>query len=74
VSIPSTPSDLVPLREVDQHRPWFTARYVLELRAQRRLPVWRPGGGRRLYVSLADLDRLVEYEAPLRGPLADRAS
>lgn len=68
--MPSLPRDLVPLRDAPSHRPEWTRRHLLELRARRELPVYRPAGGRRLYVRLADLDALVEFEPALRGPLA----
>jgi len=70
--VPSTPCQLVRLRAVPQHRP-VTLRRVLDLRAQRMLPVRRLAGGRDLFVDLADVDALFELEPALRGPLSERS-
>lgn len=66
---PRVPADLVPLREVPEHRPWVTLRYLRKQRAERRLPVWKLGS-RLLLVSLADVDALPQHEPARRGPLA----
>ncbi len=64
----TVPSDLVPLAEAPEHRPWVTLRYLRKKRAERELPVWKLGS--RLLVSLADIDRLPLPEPAKRGPLA----
>jgi hypothetical protein len=65
------PGDLYPLDEVAAHgRPWATVRRLRDARAKRVLPVWVLG--RRILVSLRDVDALLTEEPAKRGPLAGR--
>lgn len=66
-------SQIVPLADVPKHRPFLSRRQVQELRAKRMIPVHRIADGRRLYVDLHDIDRLLTTEPALRGPLAGPA-
>jgi len=53
---------LVPLRQVPQHRAWATERLLRRLVAERRLPFHKLGTGRcaRVLIDLADLDAYAE--------------
>jgi len=50
--------DLVPITEIERHRPWCSVRYARRLVAERRVPFHKVG--RRVLLDLADLDNYVE--------------
>ena len=50
--------DLVPLTEIEEHRPWCTVRYARRLVAERRVPFHKVG--RRVLLDLNDLDEFAE--------------
>jgi len=50
---------LVTLPQALEHHPWLTERYLRRLVAERRIPYYKPSGGRLLF-DLADIDALVE--------------
>jgi excisionase family DNA binding protein len=53
---------LVPLKEVPQHRPWATERYLRRLVSERRIPFHKLGTERQspVLIDLDDLDRFAE--------------
>jgi len=53
---------LVPLREVPEHRPWASERLLRRLVYERRIPFHKLGNGRcgRVLIDLSDLDTYVE--------------
>jgi excisionase family DNA binding protein len=55
-------SQIVPIGEVHEHRPWATTRYVRRLVYERRIPHYKMGESRsaRVLIDLDDLDRFVE--------------
>jgi DNA-binding transcriptional regulator YiaG len=59
VSAPAKARNLIPLLEVPSHRPWTTVRWLRRQVAERRIPYYKPTGGRVL-IDLADLDALAE--------------
>jgi excisionase family DNA binding protein len=50
---------LVPLVDVESHRPWCSVRYARRLVAERRIPFHKVGG-RRVLLDLNDLDEFAE--------------
>jgi hypothetical protein len=57
-----TARTLVPLRQVPEHRPWVTERWLRRAVFERRIPFHKLGEGRSspVLIDLADLDAFVE--------------
>jgi excisionase family DNA binding protein len=53
----SRPTDARTIPQIEAERPWATARYLRRLIFEKRLPYYKVG--RRVLVSLAELDELV---------------
>lgn len=49
---------LVPLKQVSEHRPWATERILRRLVAEKRIPYHKCGG--KVLLDLADLDAYAE--------------
>ncbi len=52
------PRQLVPLKQVPEHRPWTTERLLRRLVAEKRIPFHKMGAS--VLIDLADLDALAE--------------
>lgn len=52
------PRELVPLKQVPDHRRWATERILRRLVAERRIPYHKAGG--KVLIDLADLDQYTE--------------
>lgn len=53
---------LVPLKEVPQHRPWTNERYLRRLVSERRIPFHKMGAERQspVFIDLDDIDVFAE--------------
>lgn len=59
---PPSTRTLVPLKEVQHHRPWATERLLRRLVYERRIPFHKlgPGERARVFLDLADVDTYAE--------------